>query len=178
MRSPLWSGLGPMIAGALLGAAASLPAHACWEQAGLKYGIQPELLHAIAKTESGLDPRAINRRNADGSYDVGLMQINSAWFPQLRLLGIDEAQLWEPCLNIEVGAWILAQNMRRLGRTWDAVGAYNATSPQKRLRYAMAVYRNLPEDVRLGERPCGSRAVGDLGRDAGCPASLPRSPTH
>jgi len=130
------------------GLAATAHARACWEEAGLRYGINPYLLYAIAKTESGLDPKAVNRSNHNGSHDIGLMQINSAWLPQLVQFGIDEAQLLEPCVNIEVGAWILAQNMRRLGRTWEAVGAYNAGSADKRLRYATAVYRNLPPELR------------------------------
>jgi hypothetical protein len=49
---------------------------ACWEEAATKYGINAQLLYAIAKTESGLNPQAFNR-NKNGSYDVGLMQINS-----------------------------------------------------------------------------------------------------
>ncbi|NRF72199.1 lytic transglycosylase domain-containing protein [Aquincola sp. S2] len=119
-------------------------AHACWEEAGLRHGVNPYLLYAIAKTESGLNPKAVNRSNQNGSRDVGLMQINSAWFPRLKAMGIDEEALMDACVSIEVGAWILAENMRRLGNSWNAVGAYNAASPDKRLRYAIAVYRNLP----------------------------------
>ena len=136
-----------ILLGACLGLAAPA-AHACWEEVGQKYGINPYLLVAIAKTESGLNPRAVNRANGNGSYDVGLMQINSAWFPRLRQLGIDEAQLYDACVNLDVGAWILAQNLRRLGQSWEAVGAYNASSADKRLRYAISVYRNLPPALR------------------------------
>jgi soluble lytic murein transglycosylase-like protein len=116
---------------------------ACWEQAGARYNINPHLLYAIAKTESGLNAAAINR-NKNGSYDLGMMQINSSWFPALRRFGIDERQLLDPCTSIEVGAWILAQNMRRLGNSWDAVGAYNSAKPAYRLQYALKVYKNLP----------------------------------
>ncbi|WP_326939844.1 lytic transglycosylase domain-containing protein [Actimicrobium sp. GrIS 1.19] len=119
------------------------PARACWEEAGLRYGVNPTLLYAIARTESGLNPNAINR-NRNGSYDLGLMQINSRWFPTLRRYGIDEQQLRQPCVSIHVGAWILAQNMQRLGNSWEAVGAYNATQPTQRLAYARRVLQNLP----------------------------------
>ncbi len=61
---------------------AAFPAHACWEQAAERYGVSPELLYAIARTESGLDPQAIGL-NRNGSRDIGLMQINSAWLPKL-----------------------------------------------------------------------------------------------
>ncbi|HEX6705206.1 MAG TPA: lytic transglycosylase domain-containing protein [Albitalea sp.] len=120
----------------------SAPARACWQAVGEKYGIHPHLLYAMAKTESNLNARARNR-NPNGSYDVGLMQINSIWLPTLARYGITEQHLLDPCINLEVGAWILAQNMRRLGQSWDAVGAYNAASPDKQRAYALKVYRNL-----------------------------------
>lgn len=128
---------------AIILASASAPAQACWNEIGAKYGISPYLLHAIAKTESNLNPKAMNRSNANGTYDIGLMQINSSWFPTLAKHGITEKQLYEPCINIEVGAWILAQNIRRLGNSWIAVGAYNSGNPKIRLQYATRVYRNL-----------------------------------
>lgn len=120
---------------------------ACWEEAGARYGVNPYLLYAIAKTESSLNPKAINR-NKNGSYDIGLMQINSSWFPTLRRYGVEEKHLLDPCTSIHVGAWILARNMQRMGNSWDAVGAYNATKPDLRLKYAMKVYRNIPAAVR------------------------------
>ena len=125
---------------------ASSHATACWEEAANRYQVNPYLLYAIAKTESSLNPSAINR-NKNGSYDVGLMQINSLWFPVLRKYGIDEEQLFQPCVNVHVGAWILAQNMQRLGNSWEAVGAYNSGKPHLRLKYALKVYKNIPPDV-------------------------------
>ncbi|PHV06646.1 invasion protein [Janthinobacterium sp. BJB412] len=120
------------------------PAHACWQDAAARYGVNASLLYAIARTESRLDPLARGRTNANGSHDIGLMQINSGWLPTLRRYGIGEGQLYDACTNIHIGAWILARNMRRLGNSWDAVGAYNAADPKKRLAYALKVYRNLP----------------------------------
>lgn len=71
------------------------------------------------------------------------MQINSVWLPELAKHGISARQLWDPCTNIHVGAWVLAQKVRKLGMTWDAVGAYNATTRAKRISYAWKVYANL-----------------------------------
>ena len=127
---------------AAVGLLVTLPAHACWKEAGTRYGVSPQLLYAIARTESGLDPQAIGR-NRNGSRDIGLMQINSSWLPALAALGIGERDLLEPCTNIQVGAWILAGNVQRLGYTWDAVGAYNAESPARRRAYAERVYRHV-----------------------------------
>ncbi len=121
---------------------AVMPAHACWEQAGVRYGLNTALLYAIARIESGLDPQAIGR-NRNGSRDIGLMQINSDWLPTLAAQGISERDLFDPCTSIHVGAWILAGKVQRLGYTWDAVGAYNAQTPALRRAYALRVWREL-----------------------------------
>lgn len=71
---------GPLLRSAALALAclASSPAQACWHEVASWYGINVHLLYAIAKTESNLNPNAINKGNKNGSYDIGLMQINSA----------------------------------------------------------------------------------------------------
>ena len=122
---------------------AAFPAQACWDAAAQRYQLSSALLYAIARTESGLNPLAIGR-NGNGSRDIGLMQINSAWLPTLASHGITERALFEPCTNIEVGAWILAGKVSRLGYTWDAVGAYNAQNPTLRRAYVEKVRRHLP----------------------------------
>ena len=122
---------------------AALPAHACWHEAAARYNVSSELLYAIARTESALDPQAVGR-NRNGTRDIGLMQINSAWLPALAAHGITERDLFDPCTSIHVGAWILAGNVQRLGYTWDAVGAYNAASPDLRRAYTDKVRRHLP----------------------------------
>lgn len=117
-------------------------AHACWEQAAQRYQLSANLLYAIAQTESALNPQAVGH-NRNGTHDIGLMQINSAWLPRLQAHGIAERDLYDPCTSIQVGAWILAGNVQRLGYNWEAVGAYNARNPAMRRAYAQRVYRHL-----------------------------------
>jgi soluble lytic murein transglycosylase-like protein len=114
----------------------------CFEQAGARYGVAPSLLEAISKVESDRNPLARNL-NRDGSEDLGHMQINSRWLGILFTYGIDRQKLLDPCLNTHIGAWILAQNISRLGYGWEAVGAYNARSPHKRIAYAHRVAARL-----------------------------------
>ena len=135
----------------------SLPAHAlaCWDEAAHRYGVSSQLLYAVAKVESHLNPNAINlsHRQRTGSYDIGLMQINSSHLPKLARHGITEAHLYDPCTNLQVGAWLLADAFARHGVTWNAVGAYNAACSQlkgeacarARSEYAWKVYRRLPQ---------------------------------
>jgi soluble lytic murein transglycosylase-like protein len=149
LAAPKWSRRGSLAKALLLAAAMLLSrqASACWEDAATRYNVNPYLLYAIAKTESSLNPVAYNR-NKNGSYDIGLMQINSIWLPTLRKYGLDEKQLLDPCTSIHVGAWILAQNIRRMGNSWDAVGAYNSSKPEIRRKYAAKVYNNIPAAAR------------------------------
>lgn len=120
-----------------------------WESVAVKYSVNPYLLYAIATTESGLRPNIVSKPNSNGSYDIGLMQINSSWLPKLKRMGITEANLLnDSCTNLEVGAWILADNMQRHGNTWTAVGAYNAVTDSKRVVYAKKVLNNLPQGAR------------------------------
>jgi len=114
-----------------------------WEQAGARWGVHPALLYAIAKVESGLNPRAINS-NRDGSQDIGMMQINSRWLPRLKKeFGIERNDLFDPCVSLDVAGWVLWHNQRQLGATWNAVGAYNARSEHLRLSYVQRVHRTL-----------------------------------
>lgn len=99
-----------------------------------------------------MDPRAINR-NRDGSYDYGLMQINSRW---KRLLGDRWQYLSDPCYNVMVGSWILRRCIDRYGYCWDAVACYHTGKPATRVkgRKKQRALRYV-EKVRqaLGERP-------------------------
>lgn len=112
----------------------------CFEEAGTEYNISPQLLWAIAKNESNFNPEAINR-NKNGSFDYGVMQINSCWY---KKLGHERWQrLCDPCYNVRIGAWILSQCIKKHGYTWEAVGCYNSTDKEKGSIYANKIYRNV-----------------------------------
>lgn len=110
----------------------------CFESASSRYGVPSEILRAISIVESNGNQYAFNK-NPNGSYDMGHMQINSSWLPILNKYGITENHLFDYCTNIYVAAWIVAQNIYRLGYTWEAIGAYNAKSHKKRLAYAKKI---------------------------------------
>jgi soluble lytic murein transglycosylase-like protein len=112
----------------------SSPPVGCVEHAAAWAAVHPRLLRAIAWVESRGNSRVLNW-NPNGTYDVGLMQINSRWYAR----GL--ARWWEhlrqPCVNVAAAAWVLKQCMDEYRYTWNAVGCYHAgsgwtKSPKKR----------------------------------------------
>lgn len=124
----------------------------CWRDAGARYGIEPELLQAIAIVESNGHTTAINK-NRDGSLDVGLMQINSSHFAALSKFRISQKDLLnDPCQSVMTGAWILAGQIQQFGYNWDAVGAYNAgtaNTPKRRALRQRYIKKVAPQYARL-----------------------------
>lgn len=125
----------------------------CFDEAGALYGINPQILRAIAKVESNFNPRAINW-NRNGTYDFGVMQINTIWAPTI---GMEQWNaLGDACTNIKTGARILAGCMKKYGYTWEAIGCYNSQTPDKRDRYARLVFKQLQrierDDKQLREK--------------------------
>jgi len=49
-----------------------------------KFEVPPALAFALCWEESRFNPRAVNRRNRDGSIDRGLFQLNNRSFPDLE----------------------------------------------------------------------------------------------
>ncbi len=99
----------------------------CFDDAGKRYNVNPKLLESIAKVESSMNPKAMNHSNRNGTYDIGLMQINSTWLKKLSDFNITESDLINnPCINIHVGAWILSSNFSLHGYNEKSLGAYNA----------------------------------------------------
>jgi soluble lytic murein transglycosylase-like protein len=115
----------------------------CFEDAGNTYGISPTLLESIARVESNLNPKAINK-NTNGTSDIGLMQINSTWLKSMSVNAND--LLNDACLNAMTGALILRQCIDRHGYGWEAVGCYNAMSRDKKVNYAWKVFRQLKDE--------------------------------
>lgn len=129
---------------ATLAAAATLN---CWVSASQQYGEPAYLLYAMASVESSFDPLAVAHAR-DGSHSIGLMQVNSRWLPTLAGSGLSEQDLFEPCTNVHVGAWSLAQEIARYGYSWMAIGSYYAGPLDGHSRdWKLRDYRNYSEKV-------------------------------
>ena len=118
----------------------SVPFTQCFAHASKVYFVPEEILIAIASVESNYNKNSINY-NKNGSYDIGVMQINSGWFIELKKYNISRNMLFNPCQNIMIGAWILEQNIKRYGFNWSAIQHYNGTDTQQ--KYANKIYKKL-----------------------------------
>lgn len=138
------------IAGLILAMLPQISQAECFDLAEQHYGVSAPLLRAIAEQESNMNPQAFHR-NANGTWDAGLMQINSNWLPLLKRHGIEAKDLLDGCTSVLIGAWILSNNFRAMGKTTQALGAYNAASPALRERYAKQVLSRLDKYSRISQ---------------------------
>lgn len=100
------------------------------------------MLKAILKVESNFNPHAANR-NANGTVDVGIAQINSMHFARLDKYGIKPAHLMDGCVSTYVAAWHLASKIREHGNTWFGIAAYHSTTPCQNERYRGLIWNTL-----------------------------------
>lgn len=114
----------------------------CVDQAAQYHAVNANVLRAILWNESGMRPRAVNK-NANGSVDVGIGQINSIHFKRLRSLGVTPELLLDACVGTYVAAWHLQLQIKELGNTWAAIGAYHSRTPIYNQSYANGVARTL-----------------------------------
>lgn len=143
------------------------PWRPCFQRAAASYGLPESLLLAIASGESNFDPAARSDKDA-----VGLMQI--LWPQTGRHLGVHrEADLYDPCTNVDAGARYLSQLSERYDDNLHLMlAAYNygpgritaGSVPEGAHWYSGYIYRHL-------QRVLGGGAALVTGASAPGPAA-------
>lgn len=66
-------------------------------------------------------------RNKNGTYDMGLAQINTVWIRHFARYGVRlEHLLYDTCTNLQASAYILKDNANKFKGDWfKAIVAYN-----------------------------------------------------
>jgi len=106
--------------GAGAAAGSGYPYQSCFEIAARMHQVPVDLLLAVASVESAMNPDARSNRNAHG-----IMQIQ--WPGTAKHLGVKRvSELYNPCLNIELGARYLRELLDHSdGDVERALAAYN-----------------------------------------------------
>lgn len=111
-----------------------IPYLACMLAIAAHFDLPPRVLPSIQRVEGGQVGMA--KPNADGSEDLGLMQVNSLWIPPLaERLGVSPAVvrgrlIEDPCFNITVaGAVVRVYLTHANGDILSAVGNYHSHTP-------------------------------------------------
>ncbi len=105
---------------ALAKASQRYPYQSCFEVSAAMHKVPLDLLLAVAATESNWDAGAVSKANAHG-----IMQIQ--WPGTAKHLGVKRlGELYNPCLNISLGAKYLNELLHTFGKdTQTALAAYN-----------------------------------------------------
>lgn len=98
------------------GSLAGVPYADLFVKAGAKYDVSPKLLAAVAKVESGYDPKAVSPAGAQG-----LMQLMPA---TARGLGVRNS--FDPAQAVDGAAKLLASHLKEFKSVPLALAAYNA----------------------------------------------------
>jgi hypothetical protein len=146
--------MGPGIAFAeARGDAAPTPAtiEACIYAAASVYREPPAVLLILLNVEGGTLGSVSH--NSNGTVDIGPMQVNQLWIPQLDAHWRTEPRTTYAalrdnfCANVEAGAWILRQGLDKAnGDFWGGVGYYHSYDPVQQNTYLRRV---LAQALRL-----------------------------
>lgn len=113
----------------------------CIIQSAESYNINPYLLYAIAKVESGFDPNAINY-DKNGTADLGMFQINTA---NLDDWHIPYQYAFNVCYGAQMASYVLRKCIDDFGVSWKAIDCYNkgARNAHNDSMYVYKVYKAL-----------------------------------
>ena len=116
---------------------------ACLMLASQTYSVPPAVLVGIYKAEGGTIGQEVANKN--GSYDLGPMQINTVWLPDLaQKWGVQPAtaRKWvrdDACTNVGVAAWILRNHLNETGSLSQSIGKYHSRTPIYGTKYKSRV---------------------------------------
>jgi soluble lytic murein transglycosylase-like protein len=108
------------------------------------YSVPPAVLLGIYQVEGGKVGQEVGP-NDNGSYDLGPMQINTVWLPELADrwgVNVHTARRWvrdDPCTNVGVAAWILRRHLNDTGNLAQAISNYHSKTPHFGKRYKKKV---------------------------------------
>lgn len=107
----------------------------CCIEATQDYGLPPAVVLSVAQAEDG--QAGLWVENGNKTYDVGVMQFNTAYLKTLKPYGITpEAVEASGCYPYKLAAWRIAGHLKNdKGDYWSRVANYHSRSPALNLKY-------------------------------------------
>lgn len=140
----------------------AVPFIACMALVAQVYSLPPRVLPSIQKVEGGR--LGLVHWNRNGSADLGIMQVNTAWLPTLaRYTKLSEAEvttrlLDRPCFNIAAAGLIMRRYLDEArGDMMTAVGFYHSHTPVLGMGYQIKVLRSATQLFQGGPPNGGGR---------------------
>ncbi len=124
------------------------PLLACMAAVSAFYHLPPQALPAIHAVENGR--AGFVRHNANGTDDLGVMQINTLWVPVLShatrvpVTRVRTSLVHDACFNVAVAGAILRIYLHESGNLTTAIGYYHSHTPALREAYEMRVLSASP----------------------------------
>jgi soluble lytic murein transglycosylase-like protein len=109
----------------------------CVQKAAKHYGISPVIVKTLVDIEGGRIGTV--RKNTNGTYDLGVMQLNTVNFDKIKKRFPDITHLdliLKPCVNIYVGTWFLSKSIISANNNLlKGIGNYHSKTPSIHARY-------------------------------------------
>lgn len=111
------------------------------------HNVHPTALYGIYLVEGGRS--GMENKNTNGTYDLGVMQINTVWLSELSTKHkktkreIATKLVYDTCFNVDTAAWILKSHMKNEPNMLKAIGNYHSKTPKYNFKYRKKVYKKL-----------------------------------
>lgn len=111
----------------------------CINHAAIAYHVPAKVILSVIKQENGRNGLA--KPNKNGTFDYGVMQVNTIWLSKLANYGYTKEDLqYDACKNVNVGTWILAQGLAQAKTAWHGIGNYNSHTSSYNKAYRDSVF--------------------------------------
>lgn len=121
----------------------------CSVEAGIHYEMPADLIFAVALNEGGQADSKV--KNSNGTYDLGLMQFNTAYLKTLKKFGVNKEDVQKnDCYPFHLAGWRIKQHIEEdtSEDIFTKVAYYHSRTPVYNARYRERLIDNIKKFPR------------------------------
>lgn len=113
----------------------------CSIGAAYEFGVPVDVMLAVAEQESGSIGE--RKKNANGTFDVGVMQFNTTYLRDLERFGILAQDVAGPgCYPYRLAAWRIRWHIiRDQGDIWQRIANYHSRNAEQNAKYRASIIK-------------------------------------